>query len=128
MPKKIGFIDGSIPEPDDDDPQYQSWFKNNSVVSSWILNSISKDLIPNVIYSTSTTEMWNVLHDQFHQPNGPRIFQLKRVLINCVQGDLSISTYFSKIQELWKELQEVISNNIWQARAPLILKMTPLLV
>lgn len=104
---KFRFIDGLIPQPVEADPTYEYWFQNNSVVSSWILNSISEDLIPNVIYSTSAAEMWNVLHDQFHQSNGPRIFQLKSDLIGCIQGILSVSTYFSKIHALWKELQEV---------------------
>lgn len=86
---------------------YQSWFQNNSVVSSWLLNSISKYPVANIIYSSTATEMWKILKDQFHQPNGPRIFQLRRDLVSCTQGDLSVSGYFPKIQALWKELQEV---------------------
>lgn len=86
---------------------YQSWFQNNSVVSSWLLNSISKDLVTNIIYSTTTAEMLKILQDRFHQPNGPHIFQLCSALVSCNQGELSVGDYFSKIQELWKELQEI---------------------
>lgn len=48
----------------------------------------------------------NVLKDQLHQPNGPRLFELRRELLSCTQGELSVSAYFSNIQSLSKELQE----------------------
>lgn len=39
---KIGFIDGSILQPLDDDPQYMIWIRNANVVAYWLLNVISK--------------------------------------------------------------------------------------
>lgn len=48
----------------------------------------------------------NVLMDQSHQPDVPRLFQLRRDLLSCTQGDLSVDAYFSNIQLLWKRLQE----------------------
>lgn len=104
---KFGFIDGSIAIPKEDDQMYQSWFQNNNVVSSWLLNSISKDLIANITYSSTAVEMWKILQDQFHQPNSPRICQLQRDLVSYTQGNLSVNGYFSKIQALWKEVQEI---------------------
>jgi hypothetical protein len=103
---KFGFVDGSIPPPQIGEPLHQAWFRNNNIVSSWILNSISKDLTSTVIYCSTAAEMWNVLKDQFHQRNGPKIFQLKRDLLACTQGNLSVSAYYTKIRSLWEELSE----------------------
>jgi hypothetical protein len=103
---KLGFVDGSIPKPQTGDVFHQSWLRNNSIVSSWILNAISKDLTSTVIYCSSAAEMWSVLKDQFHQKNGPKVFQLKRDLLACTQGNLSVSAYYTKIRSLWEELSE----------------------
>lgn len=103
---KFGFLDDTVPVPEDDNPLYPSWFQNNNIVSSWILNLISKDLISNVIYSSSVAEMWRILKDQFHQPNRPRLFQLRCDLLSCPQGEPLVTAYFSKIQSPCKELQD----------------------
>ena len=58
---KLGFVDGSIPQPDTDaDPQcFAAWKRNNNVVISWIYNSVSKDLVPSIMFSSSAREIWN---------------------------------------------------------------------
>lgn len=93
---KFGFHDDTVPVPQDDiPPLLQSWFHNNSIVSIWILNTISNDHIPNMIYSAAA-EMLYALKDKFHQPNGQHIFQLHCDLLSCTHCKL-ISAYFSKI-------------------------------
>ena len=47
---KLGFIDGSIPKPDSSNlPLLNSWIRNNNVVISWILNSVSKEISASII-------------------------------------------------------------------------------
>ena len=57
-----------------------------------------------LIYVESAHEMWTDLRDRFQQKNGPRIFQLKRDLINLAQEQLSIGCYFTKLKAIWEEL------------------------
>ena len=105
--KKLGFINGSVPRPDDDDADpalVESWQCTNDIVSSWLLNSISKDLTESIIYCESAAAMWSDLRSRFLHGNGPRIFQLKRELTNFHQGNLTVTQYFSKIKSLWAEL------------------------
>ena len=74
---KLGFIDDSLPKPDSSYlPLLNSWIMNNNVVSSWILNSVSKDISASIIFSESASEIWLDLQDRFQQSNSPRIFQL----------------------------------------------------
>ena len=74
---KIGFIDGSISRPDGTDlTLLSSWIRNNNIVISWILNSISKEISACILFSDSAFEIWIDLRDCFQQSNGPRIFQL----------------------------------------------------
>ena len=48
---KLGFIDGSIQKPEGNDLNLlQSWTRNNNMVISWILNSVSKEISASVLF------------------------------------------------------------------------------
>ena len=104
---KTSFIDGTLQAPNaDTEPlQYQQWLRNNNLVISWILNSVSKEITPTIIGNSTTVEIWTDLKDRFKQQNGPRLFQIKKDLMNLQQGALSISLYFTKLKALWDEIK-----------------------
>ena len=102
---KLGFIDGSITKPEGTDLDLlNSWTRNNNIVISWILNSVSKDIFASIIYVDSAHEIWVDLRDRFQQKNGPRIFQLRRELMIHTQDQSSVSSYFTKLKTVWEEL------------------------
>jgi hypothetical protein len=102
---KLAFIDGSLPKPShSDDPTFHAWTRCNNMIVAWILNSISKEIASSVIYITTCAEMWQDLKDRFSQGNGPRIFQLQKILTTLSQENSSISEYFTKIKSIWDEL------------------------
>ena len=102
---KTGFVDGSILRPDGTDlGLLNAWIRNNNIVISWILNSVSKDISASILFSDSAFDIWLDLRDRFQQSNGPRIFQLRRELINHTQNQQSVSVYFTKLKALWEEL------------------------
>ncbi|XP_012829875.1 PREDICTED: uncharacterized protein LOC105951029 [Erythranthe guttata] len=102
---KLGFVDGSIVEPPEDDPVlHNAWVRNNGMVMSWILNAISKDIQASVMYCKNAREIWNDLNVRFSQTNGPRIFQLRRELANLRQEHFSVNVYFTKMKAIWDEL------------------------
>ena len=73
---KMGFINGSIPQPiAADDLLYGACDRCNSMVNSWILNLVAREIVDNLLYMSTTTEIWNDLREQFHQTNAPQIFQ-----------------------------------------------------
>ncbi|KAE8735959.1 C2H2-like zinc finger protein [Hibiscus syriacus] len=91
---KLGFIDGSIVTPNSSMvDQFHAWTWANNLVISWILNSVSKDIAASLLYHT-TAEMWKDLVDCFQQSNGPRLFQLKKLLCELVQDQVSIRYSF----------------------------------
>lgn len=103
---KTGFVDGLLPKPEVNHPQFRSWMRNNSKVSSWLLNSVSKEISASIIYAANAAEIWKELHDRLQQKNGPRVFQLKKNLLNCTQGSSTVSSYFTQFKYLWEELGE----------------------
>uniref|UniRef100_A0A1S4A6E3 Retrotransposon Copia-like N-terminal domain-containing protein n=1 Tax=Nicotiana tabacum TaxID=4097 RepID=A0A1S4A6E3_TOBAC len=101
---KLGFIDGTLIIPKTDSAVQQTWGRCNDMVLSWLLNSLSKEIAESVLYSQSAKDLWSDLEDRFGQANGAKLFQLQKELSSVVQGNSSVSTYFTKIKSLWDEL------------------------
>ena len=99
---KIGFVDGTIARPTGD--LLPVWIRNNNIVISWILNSVSKPISANILFSDLARTIWVELKERFQKKNAPRIFQLKRSLATLSQNQDSIGMYFTKFKTLFDEL------------------------
>ncbi|KAL5538790.1 hypothetical protein UlMin_043923 [Ulmus minor] len=82
---KIRFVDGIIPKPTPNDLLFSIWCRCNSMVSSWIINAISRDIADSLLYIDSAFEVWRDLHDRFNQGNGPR-HQQKEYVMQFLMG------------------------------------------
>ncbi|XP_073023649.1 uncharacterized protein [Primulina eburnea] len=102
---KLGFIDRSVAKPPSNELNLLNyWSRNNNIVISWILNSVSKEISASILFSESAAEIWEDLRERFQQSNGPRVFQLRRELVSCRQEQEPVSVYFTKLKALWEEL------------------------
>ena len=101
----LGFVDGSITASMAVTPlEKQEWSKCNSMIFSWILNSVSPHITASVIYRDTTLDVWNALKNYFSQANGPRISQLQKQISTVMQGDSTVTAYFIGLQALWDQL------------------------
>lgn len=103
---KLGFFKGTIERPSNGDSDLKNyWERNITIVISWLLNSISKEISASVIYLQTSAKIWKDLEDRFSQNNGPTIYQLRREMINLKQENNSVSVYFTKLKTIWEELK-----------------------
>ncbi|KAH9659734.1 protein kinase domain-containing protein [Citrus sinensis] len=58
---KLGFVDGTISKPDEDEDDGGRWLRCNDLVGSWVLNSISSELVGSVLYAQSAREVVYIL-------------------------------------------------------------------
>ncbi|KAL0433233.1 UNVERIFIED_CONTAM: Retrovirus-related Pol polyprotein from transposon RE1 [Sesamum latifolium] len=86
---KLSFINGKIKKPEETDQTYEQWIRADYMVTSWILNSISKEIVESFLYTTTARELWIELETRFGQGNGPMIYQLKREISSIAQGTMS---------------------------------------
>ena len=68
---KLSFVDGSITRPIEENLLFGAWNHNSSMVISWILNSVTREIADSLLYIETAVDIWNDLHDRFHQSNGP---------------------------------------------------------
>ncbi|KAF5475503.1 hypothetical protein F2P56_007303 [Juglans regia] len=101
---KLGFLDGSVPTPNMTDPLYIPWLRCNILILPWLLNSISKEIASNVLYINSAKEVWEKLKTHFAQPDNVRIYQLQQQLSSTLQGNQTVSEYFTQLNGIWEEM------------------------
>ncbi|VFQ80541.1 unnamed protein product [Cuscuta campestris] len=87
--RKFGFIDGSIPLPEEDEEEAEEWWIVNAMLVSWIFNTIDGSLRNSITQVEEAAQLWNDIKERFSVANGPRINQLKRELANCRQNGVS---------------------------------------
>ena len=56
--KKIGFVNGKVIKPDLDSPLYEDWESCNTMVLSWMINSMHVDVSSSIMYCETTRKMW----------------------------------------------------------------------
>ncbi|KAL1221269.1 hypothetical protein V5N11_032716 [Cardamine amara subsp. amara] len=109
---KWSFIDGSLPRPEESDSMFKIWKRYNSMVKSWLLNLVNKEIYDIILSFTDAAEIWTDLMKRFHVSNLPRKYQLEQDILTLRQGSMDLSTYYTKMKTLWQRLGSTKSQKI----------------
>ena len=102
--KKFGFIDGTIKQPGEGSGDLEDWWTINSLLVSWIRNTIKPTLRSTISHVEIAQDLWLDIKDRFSITNGPQIQQLKSTLAECKQKGITIMNYYGKLKKIWDEL------------------------
>ena len=84
--KKIGFVNDKISKPEDDSPLYEDWESCNTMVLSWLINSMHVDVSSSIMYYETAREMWLELKHLYSQGNGLKVYNLQREISHISQN------------------------------------------
>ena len=56
---KLGYIDGTFPQPSAIDPTFRKWRTENAIVKGWLINSIDPSLVGNFIRFPTAKGVWD---------------------------------------------------------------------
>ncbi|KAG7543242.1 Reverse transcriptase RNA-dependent DNA polymerase [Arabidopsis thaliana x Arabidopsis arenosa] len=101
---KIVFVDGTLPRPHEFDPSFRVWSRCNSMVKSWILNSVTKQIYKSILRFNDAVEIWKDLITRFNITNLPRSYHLTQQIWGLQQGSMSLSEYYTSLKTLWDDL------------------------
>lgn len=105
---KLGFIDGTIPKPPANHRDSGSWSRCNDMVSTWLMNSVSKKIGKSLLFMSIVECIWKNLMSRFKLDDAPRIFEIEQKLSNIQQGSLDVGTYYTELVTLWEEFQNYV--------------------
>ena len=95
---KLSFINGTSTPPGIDSPHFSNWKKADCMVLSWLLNSISKDILESFIYESCSWDLWLEIESRFKESSGPMIYHIQRQINPTTQGNLTITQYYLKLK------------------------------
>ena len=81
------------------------------MVTSWILNSLIKEVSDSVEYVNNSAELWKELEDRYDQTNGAKLYQIQKEINDLTQGVLDITVYYTRMKKLWEELNTLNVKN-----------------
>ncbi|KAK4389641.1 Retrovirus-related Pol polyprotein from transposon TNT 1-94 [Sesamum angolense] len=106
---KLGFITVTCAKPVGDPGLLQQWTRVDCMVTSWLLNAMTKSISNAFIYTKFARTLWITLNERYGVCNEPLLYQLEREIASVMQGDLSVVDYFTKLHGVpkwYKELNE----------------------
>ncbi|KAL2228491.1 UNVERIFIED_CONTAM: hypothetical protein Sindi_1828800 [Sesamum indicum] len=68
---KLNFINGEGAKPAEGSRELEQWIRADYMVTSWILNSISKEIVESFLYTNTSRELWLELESRFGEVTGP---------------------------------------------------------
>lgn len=74
------------------------------MVRSWILNSLSKDIVEVFLYVNTAKELWDELRERIMGCNGPLLYQIQKEITTVTQENTIVAQYYTKLKKLWDEL------------------------
>ncbi|KAL2225452.1 UNVERIFIED_CONTAM: hypothetical protein Sindi_2950900 [Sesamum indicum] len=101
---KLGFIDGSFPRPEIGSTSFEQWRLVDLMVTSWIWNSISREIVESFMFVNSSRELWLEIQSRYGRSNGPMIYRIQREISSISQHDMSLTAYVTKLKTSWNEL------------------------
>ncbi|KAJ0558902.1 putative RNA-directed DNA polymerase [Helianthus annuus] len=105
---KYGFIDGKVEKSKDDEILAAQWDRCNSVVLTWLLNSISEELFLGQVFSKLASEVWTDLKESFDKIDGSVVYDLYKK-INCIaQNGSTVAEYYNRLTTMWKQFDAML--------------------
>ncbi|RVX00497.1 hypothetical protein CK203_036922 [Vitis vinifera] len=111
---KEEYLTGAIVQPKEDDPGYRTWKLENSMVISWLINSMTNDIGENFMYYGTTKEIWDAARETYSNiDNTSAIFEIKSILQDLRQGDSTVTEYFNILTRYWQQL-DIYEELVWK--------------
>ncbi|XP_019233997.1 PREDICTED: uncharacterized protein LOC109214527 [Nicotiana attenuata] len=101
---KLGFVDKSCMKNMYRGELAEQWEKCNAIVLSWIGSKVANELIPSIMFASSAKKVWRDFKERFDRCSLTRVYQLWTKIASLRHGMNSVTTYYSKMNDLWNEL------------------------
>ncbi|XP_059295462.1 uncharacterized protein LOC132048797 [Lycium ferocissimum] len=105
---KLGLVDGTCSKDKFPEEMWNRWERVNAIVLSWVMNSVSKNLLGGIMYASIVQTVWEELLERFNKIDGSRTFNLHKEISTLTQGATSVFVYFTKIKNLWEEFESLV--------------------
>lgn len=102
---KLGYIDGTFPQPSATDPTFCKLRTENAIVKGWLINSMDPSLVGSFIRFPTAKGVWDsIATTYFDGFDTSQVYDLRRKVTRMRQNEGSIEKYYNDLQGLWREI------------------------
>ncbi|KAK0590924.1 hypothetical protein LWI29_033270 [Acer saccharum] len=100
---KLSHLLGS--RPPKEDPKYATWDEADSMVMSWLWNSMAPEISDTCMFLKTAQDIWDTCKQTYSRVHdAAQIYDIKTRISNTKQGTHSVTEYANILQNLWQEL------------------------
>jgi hypothetical protein len=88
-------------------PAYNMWISRDQQVVSYIVNSISEDILSHVYGMVHAAEVWSAIHELFSSQSKSRVSNIRGALTNTNKLDMTAQEYITKMKGFASELATI---------------------
>ncbi|KAK1620266.1 hypothetical protein QYE76_025783 [Lolium multiflorum] len=85
-------------------PAYDTWVTKDQQVVSFLVNSLSEDVLPHVFGLHHAVDVWRALHNMYSTQSKSRVSTLRGALTNTKKLDMTAQQYITKMKGFASEL------------------------
>ena len=87
------------------DPAYATWDAENSMVMTWLVNSMEEDISSNYMCYSTAQELWENVNQMYSDlGNQSRISELILKIGDLHQGEDTVTKYYNSLKRIWQDL------------------------
>ncbi|KAM0022876.1 putative RNA-directed DNA polymerase [Helianthus debilis subsp. tardiflorus] len=105
---KFGFINGKCEKPKDNEVLAGQWDRCNSVVLTWLLNSVSEELFLGQVFSKLASEVWTDLRETYDKVDGSVVYDLYKKINYISQNGSYVAEYYNRLTTMWKQFDAMV--------------------
>ncbi|GAV62065.1 UBN2_3 domain-containing protein [Cephalotus follicularis] len=111
---KDDYLTGAAAPPPKGDPKFKSWRAENNMVMSWLINNMDTEIGQHFLFYGSAKEIWDAAKETYSDSeNTAEFFEIKCVLHDIRQGDLTVTQYYNTLSRYWQQL-DIFEESDWE--------------
>ena len=100
---KISHLLGTGPKAGD--PKFDAWDEEDSMVMSWLWNSMTPTISDTCMFLSTAKEIWEAVRQTYSKArDAAQVYEIKIKTAATKQGSKTVTEYANILQNLWQEL------------------------
>ncbi|RVX11422.1 Retrovirus-related Pol polyprotein from transposon TNT 1-94 [Vitis vinifera] len=100
--------------PETTEPGFRKWKIENSMIMSWLINSMNNDIGENFLLFGTAKDIWDAAKETYSSSeNTSELFQVESALHDFRQGEQSVTQYYNTLTRYWQQL-DLFETHSWK--------------
>ena len=99
---KDEYLTGEAAMPETTEPGFRKWKIENSMIMSWLINSMNNDIGENFLLFRTAKDIWDAAKETYSSSeNISELFQVESALHDFRQGEQTVTQYYNTLTRYW---------------------------